>query len=162
MNGVFEQAFRGRRVLVTGGAGFVGGAVAQRLVELGAQVTVLDDLFTGLPETVPNGARFVQGSVTDQALINDLVAENALVFHARRLKEFVETYGGGLWFLCTLTLLRWRIQRDPAGRQYNDIAIAPAEQDDDGLEMYQATEAARVAVAWARRRTPAVAPLVDR
>ena len=81
MNGVFEQAFRGRRVLVTGGAGFVGGAVAQRLVELGAQVTVLDDLFTGLPETVPNGARFVQGSVTDQALINDLVAENALVFH---------------------------------------------------------------------------------
>ena len=81
MNGVFEQAFRGRRVLVTGGAGFVGGAVAQRLVELGAQVTVLDDLFTGLPESVPAGARFVQGSVTDQALINDLVAENALVFH---------------------------------------------------------------------------------
>ena len=62
------------------------------------------------------------------------------MFHARRLKEFVETYGGGLWFLWTLTLLRWRIQRDPASRQYTDIAITPAEGDDDGLEMYQATD----------------------
>jgi hypothetical protein len=54
---------------------------------------------------------------------------------------------------------------DPARsrqQQYTDIAITPAEGDDDGLEMYQATEAARVAVAWARRRTAAVTPLADR
>jgi hypothetical protein len=87
-----------------------------------------------------------------------LPRENALVFYARRLKEFVETYGGGLWFLWTLTLLRWRIQRDPASRQYTDIAITPAEGDDDGLEMYQATEAGH-ASPW---RGPAAARLPSR
>jgi len=73
--------FAGRSILVTGGAGFVGGRLAHRLVELGARVTVLDDLFTGLEETVPEGARFVKGSVTDAALVRTLVGEASLVFH---------------------------------------------------------------------------------
>jgi len=42
----------------------VGGSVTRRLLELGAQVTLLDDLFTGLRETVPPGATFIEGSVT--------------------------------------------------------------------------------------------------
>ncbi len=76
-----ERSFGGRRVLVTGGAGFVGGAVATRLVQLGARVTVLDDLFTGQRETVPLEATFVEGSVTDEALVRELVADAAIVFH---------------------------------------------------------------------------------
>lgn len=76
-----ERSFGGRRILVTGGAGFVGGALTQRLVEAGAHVTVLDDLFTGKPETVPSKAEFVKGSVTDAALVGELVAANSLVFH---------------------------------------------------------------------------------
>ena len=76
-----ERSFDGRRVLVTGGAGFVGGAVAARLVQLGARVTVLDDLFTGQRETVPPEATFVEGSVTDEGLVRELVADAAIVFH---------------------------------------------------------------------------------
>ena len=77
----FERAFGGRRILVTGGAGFVGGAVVRRLVESGARVTVLDDLFTGRPETIPTQAEFVEGSVCDQGLVRELVARNSLIFH---------------------------------------------------------------------------------
>ena len=76
-----DRSFGGRRILVTGGAGFVGGVLTRKLVEAGARVTVLDDLFTGQAETIPTGAEFVQGSVTDQALVDQLVAANSLVFH---------------------------------------------------------------------------------
>lgn len=77
----FEGAFSGRRVLVTGGAGFVGGAVVRRLVGAGAVVTVVDDLFTGRAEVVPADARFVEGSVTDEQLVSDLVGGTEFVFH---------------------------------------------------------------------------------
>ena len=76
-----ERAFGSRRILVTGGAGFVGGAVVRRLVDAGAKVTVLDDLFTGQPETIPAAAQFVQGSVSDQGLVDDLVRASSVVFH---------------------------------------------------------------------------------
>jgi UDP-glucose 4-epimerase len=77
----FAYAFGGRRVLVTGGAGFVGGAVTRRLVDTGATVTVLDDLFTGSSAALPDGVSFVHGSVNDAALVAELVAGKDLVFH---------------------------------------------------------------------------------
>jgi UDP-glucose 4-epimerase len=71
----------GRRVLVTGGAGFVGGALAHRLVELGAEVVVLDDLFTGQRSVVPAEAKFVLGAVEDAELVESLVGRADVVFH---------------------------------------------------------------------------------
>ena len=76
-----DRAFVGRRVLVTGGAGFVGGAVVRRLVRAGAKVTVLDDLFTGRAETVPASAQLVEGSVEDESLVRELVKQASVVFH---------------------------------------------------------------------------------
>ncbi|MFI6293204.1 UDP-glucose 4-epimerase GalE [Nonomuraea sp. NPDC050790] len=53
------------RLLVTGGAGYVGSVVAAQLVEAGHEVTVLDDLSTGHRDAVPAQARFVQADIAD-------------------------------------------------------------------------------------------------
>jgi UDP-glucose 4-epimerase len=55
------------KVLVTGGAGYIGSVTAARLIEAGHAVTVLDDLSTGHADAVPAGARFVHGRVHDAA-----------------------------------------------------------------------------------------------
>jgi len=52
-----------RRVLVTGGAGFIGSHVAAAYVDAGDDVTVLDDLSTGMITNVPRGARFVRADI---------------------------------------------------------------------------------------------------
>jgi UDP-glucose 4-epimerase len=54
------------RVIVTGGAGFIGSHVADAFVERGDDVLVVDDLSTGQKSNVPEGARFEQVDVADQ------------------------------------------------------------------------------------------------
>jgi UDP-glucose 4-epimerase len=55
------------RVLVTGGAGYIGSVVAAQLVAAGHEVTVLDDLSTGYADAVPAGAAFIKGTLRDCA-----------------------------------------------------------------------------------------------
>jgi UDP-glucose 4-epimerase len=62
-----REAGEGMRVLVSGGAGYVGSVVAARLLAAGHNVTVLDDLSTGHEDAVPNGAAFIRGRVRDKA-----------------------------------------------------------------------------------------------
>jgi UDP-glucose 4-epimerase len=81
MTMAYDRSFGGRRILVTGGAGFVGSNVVARLTEAGARVTVLDDLFTGQADAVPAGVDLVVGSVTDDDLVRRLVSASTLVFH---------------------------------------------------------------------------------
>ena len=68
------------RVLVTGGAGFIGSHVADALLARGHDVTVYDDLSGGFTDNVPGGARFVQGSVTDPVSVDRLFAETAFEY----------------------------------------------------------------------------------
>jgi UDP-glucose 4-epimerase len=74
------------KLLVTGGAGYVGSVVAAQLMEDGHEVVILDDLSTGHADGVPAGARFVRGDVrTDAAgLLADGV-DAVLHFAARSL-----------------------------------------------------------------------------
>jgi UDP-glucose 4-epimerase len=55
------------RLLVTGGAGYIGSVVAARLVASGHEVVVLDDLSTGHADAVPEGAEFVRGDLRHDA-----------------------------------------------------------------------------------------------
>ncbi|HEY0673139.1 MAG TPA: NAD-dependent epimerase/dehydratase family protein [Longimicrobiales bacterium] len=57
-----------QRVLVTGGAGFIGSHVADAYLQRGDQVWILDDLSSGRMANVPANARFVKASITEDAV----------------------------------------------------------------------------------------------
>ena len=81
-----------RRVLVTGGAGFVGAGLVRRLLREQARITVLDDLFTGRRDNLPaDGFAFVEGSVCDAALVERLVRDHEVVIHAAARNIVVST-----------------------------------------------------------------------
>ncbi len=71
--------------LVTGGAGFIGSHLVDRLCRDGRSVTLLDDFSTGRRENVLEaeraGATITEGSVLDAELVDALVARHPLVFH---------------------------------------------------------------------------------
>jgi UDP-glucose 4-epimerase len=66
------------RILVTGGAGYIGSHTVLALVDTGWPVVVLDDLSTGFEWAIPSQAHFVQGDVGDQALVDGLIAEHGI------------------------------------------------------------------------------------
>lgn len=61
----------GQRVLVTGGAGYIGSHVTKKLLAQGFEVVVYDNLTTGFREAVPAGALFVQGDVRNYRLLSE-------------------------------------------------------------------------------------------
>lgn len=62
-----------KKVLVTGGAGYIGSHTAQQLIDAGDTVVVLDNLSTGSTAIVPDEAIFVEGDVADEALLDQLM-----------------------------------------------------------------------------------------
>jgi UDP-glucose 4-epimerase len=87
------------KVLVTGGAGFIGSHVTEELVHRGHDVIVLDDLSGGFAENVVPGADFVRGSINDVELVNRLFDEQRFdyVFHlaayaAEGLSHFIKRF----------------------------------------------------------------------
>jgi UDP-glucose 4-epimerase len=70
-----------KRACVTGGAGFIGSHLTQALLNAGMEVSVLDDLSTGLRERIPSGARFTEGSILDENAVLEAIAGCDIVFH---------------------------------------------------------------------------------
>jgi UDP-glucose 4-epimerase len=69
------------RVLCTGGAGFIGSNLAQRLLADGAEVRIFDNLSTGFEDNVPDGAELFRGDIRDEAAVRAAVAGVEVVFH---------------------------------------------------------------------------------
>lgn len=69
------------RILVTGGAGYIGSTAAAILLERGFEVTVLDDCSTGHIDAVPSGAKFIQGSILDPQIVSTALAGCEAVIH---------------------------------------------------------------------------------
>src|SRR6201999_3833434 len=65
------------RLIVTGGAGYVGSIVAQHLVARGDDVTVFDSLTRGHRAALPAGARFVEGDLLNPDDVRAAVGEGA-------------------------------------------------------------------------------------
>ena len=86
-------------ILVTGGAGFMGSHIAEELVKTSTKVVVLDDLSGGFERNVPKGAVFINGSIVDTHLINEIFEQYKFeyVFHlaayaAEGLSHFIRKF----------------------------------------------------------------------
>ena len=69
------------RILVTGGAGYIGSTAAAILLERGFDVTVLDDCSTGHADAVPSAATFIHGSILDPHVVATALAGCEAVIH---------------------------------------------------------------------------------
>ena len=79
-----------KKVIVTGGAGFIGSHLADELVRCGYQVTILDDLSTGKLENIKTllkdrHVEFIEGSINDLSLLQKLFQGTSYVFHQAAL-----------------------------------------------------------------------------
>lgn len=86
-------------VLVTGGAGFLGSHVARCLIEWGNHVVILDDLSGGSRDNLHRDAKFIEGNILDEDLVNGIFAEHNVrnVYHlaayaAEGLSHFIKGF----------------------------------------------------------------------
>lgn len=92
-----KDFFTGKKVLITGGAGFIGSSLALELIKNGAEVTVLDamlplyggNLFNLLP--VMGKIKFIEGDIRDQKLISDLVKGQDYIFDFAAQVSYIDS-----------------------------------------------------------------------
>ena len=74
------------KVLITGGAGFIGSHLSERLLELGEKVFVIDNLSTGSKENIESiithpDFEFIQGDIRDIKILEPLIVKSDVIFH---------------------------------------------------------------------------------
>lgn len=80
----FAQFYKNKKVLVTGGCGFIGSHLAHKLVELGAHVTIIDDLSTGSIENIKNfkdKITLIEETIVNQDACHRAVQNKDIIFH---------------------------------------------------------------------------------
>lgn len=109
------------RALVTGGAGFIGSHLVDRLLADGHSVTVLDNLATGRESNLAHLAdhprfRFERGSVLEEPLVAALVAQADVVFHLAAAVGVGHVVRDPLWAILTNTQGTEMVLKHAAGR----------------------------------------------
>ena len=137
---------RGRRALITGGAGFIGSHLAEALIADGYAVTALDDLSTGSEENVAHLDKLdlVVGDTADERLVEELVGESDVLFHLAAavgvkliLAEPIESFRTNV--LGTEAVLRaaerhgTKVLIASTSEVYGKVARLPQREDDDVL-----------------------------
>lgn len=83
--GIDLKRFNGQKVVVTGGAGFIGSNLCRKLLELGAKVTVFDNLYSGKMEFINDllnkGLNFVKGDIRYPTEIEEATKDCKYIFH---------------------------------------------------------------------------------
>jgi len=85
-----KENLAGKRVLATGGAGFIGSHIVDKLIELGAEVTVLDNLVTGKIDNIKHNLdkiRFIEKDLTDESALNEALEGIELISHQGALRS---------------------------------------------------------------------------
>lgn len=133
-----------QRILITGGAGFIGSHVADRLVAAGHEVAVVDNLSTGRREFVPDAAQFFPYDIKD-AKTYELILDwrpQVIIHHAAQMSVQVsvgdplldarENILGSLNILQAAARVRVRkfIFASTGGAIYGDAAPVPARETD--------------------------------
>ncbi|HBE89912.1 MAG: hypothetical protein A3E37_03280 [Candidatus Andersenbacteria bacterium RIFCSPHIGHO2_12_FULL_46_9] len=84
---MFKRDFGGKKVLVTGGLGFIGSTLTHRLVEVGARVSILDALLTPYGgnkfniKEIEDRVELVNGNITDEETVTETVRGKDFIFH---------------------------------------------------------------------------------
>ena len=69
------------KILVTGGAGYIGSALVEKLITQGHEVKVVDDLSNGFFENINQKAEFINGSILNEELLSIALKDVEAVFH---------------------------------------------------------------------------------
>ena len=89
--------FTGKKVLITGGAGFLGSSLAQVLVLLGAEITILDAM---LPlyggnlfnlESIKEKIQFIKGDIRDEKLVQSVVSEKDIIYNFAAQVSYIDS-----------------------------------------------------------------------
>lgn len=135
------------KYLITGGAGFIGSHLGERLLRDGHQVTALDDLSSGNLRNIEQlhgrpGFRFLNGTVTDRKLLNEEVEAADAVFHLAAtvgvlniIKSPVETIANNIdgteAVLTAASRRRTRVLVTSTSEVYGKSSKVPFREDDD-------------------------------